>query len=60
MPRKMWPVQYMEACNETFITGTAAVTGKIFWWLYVIGNDKVASKYNVKISLMLKVMRISI
>ncbi len=50
----MWPTQYLKACNEIFLTGTALSGGKLFWWLSVIGDDFIAEKYIAKISLTVK------
>jgi hypothetical protein len=55
MPHGYWPVLYMDACNEKFLTGTASVKGKIYWWVYIIGSDKDADKYVAKVSLKSKV-----
>jgi len=45
----------MDACNEIFLTGTASVLGKIFWWVSIIGSEKDAEKYSARISLVMKV-----
>lgn len=55
IPRGGWPTQYLKACNEIFLTGTALLGGKLFWWLSVIGDDSVSAKYIAKVSLTVKV-----